>query len=189
MSPSAAPLPGTFTDAIKALRELLALLSDVGNVVARGAKIIEKKRQRASAQNLSDLRFRNGGFLNALRAIAGRTATPANLRQLQEHLRMTETGITTILARLDGLYDAVRVEFGIAIADRLENLLNSEGEGRKFAGKRKIRREIESLIYAYENDPNDAARRAADLLEYVEDFNKEAAALHDMLLGHAQKTI
>jgi hypothetical protein len=62
-------IPGSLTDFVKALRELIAGVRDVGNLFKDGADLYNKRRARRAAKNLNTLSFTPEGSRRHLERI------------------------------------------------------------------------------------------------------------------------
>lgn len=177
-------IPGTVTDVVKALRELVALLREIGGLVRDGSKlanaIYEHHQSRRAAGNLDGLSFAPRGSRRYLEAIASGTGTLEDVAAIAASQDATAFDVEMSMQELSGYRDALRQARGKPAADRLAEITYGE------FGKDRLRRLLGQLVQScngLDQLPESAPGEAAAILKAIEALNVQIVGLHDEILG------
>src|SRR3954447_11980423 len=119
-------MPGSFQDAAKAGEKVLDI---VERLISHGGKVLEKYqwyRRRKAAYALNVLRFKEGGFINIVRRIAGGQFTESDVAAINAMLEKSEPQVAESIDHLRRLAHLIREEIGMWPAIQLEHILDSD---------------------------------------------------------------
>lgn len=63
-------VPGSLTDLMKALRELIGLMKDTGELISGGVRVYDRRRSKKAAERLYGLAFTPQGMRGGIRYIS-----------------------------------------------------------------------------------------------------------------------
>lgn len=177
-------LPYSLTDIAKSIREIVAALREIGTFFGDSAEMIDRRRARTAARKMSDLSFGPGGSLGPLERISAGQGQKSDYEELRSTFDQSAEIVDEAIALLGRYRDRVREKFGMAVAQKLDQIIYGD------CGKRKIRALIMQLLGSAETEGADSAylqseaRRAVEMIETV---NRQLIDLHDMILPAAAK--
>lgn len=172
-------LPGTFTDFVKALRELVGLANDVRELAGSGVRAFERSRRRRAGRDLDVLSFGPDQSRNPLERIAEGNGTEEDFDAIKASLARSTDSVEQSISRLDVYRDQLREEFGLAAANKLAEIVRGE------CGKVMIRMQMTILAQkategAY--SPEKIQRDAKLVLHSIEQLNVKLVELHDLVV-------
>lgn len=181
---STVAIPGTVTDVVKSLRELIDLLRELAGLIRDGAKFtnatFEHRQSRRAAGNLDGLSFAPQGSRRYLEAIAAGNGALDDVAAIAASQDATAFDVEMSMQELSGYRDALREARGKAAGDRLDAIIYGE------FGKDRLRRLLQQFVQScagFDQLPESAPREAAAILKAIEALNVEIVSLHDEILG------
>ncbi|SAK41835.1 hypothetical protein AWB79_00495 [Caballeronia hypogeia] len=120
-------LPGTFTDAVSAVREILGLVKDLRELVGAGVDALERGKHRQAAKSLGELYFSATGVRYHLERIASGKGTHADLTAIRYSLDETLLPVQLRIDKLNDYRDLLRERFGLAVVAKLDRLIGIGG--------------------------------------------------------------
>lgn len=176
-------IPGSVTDLVKGLRELIACLRDFAALIGDGSKAVtgtvRKRRSRGAARNLDRLVFSPAGSRRYLERIADGIGTRDDIAGIAATLDATADEVERSMQALSGYRDTLRETCGWDAANTLDEIIYG-----KF-GKDGLRRSLGRIVKICEGQeaiPSDAVQIAVGALGTIEGLNSRIAELHDQLL-------
>jgi hypothetical protein len=179
-----APIPGSLTDAVKAIRELLGLVGDLAKGGGWVVDIYQGRQRRVAARNLETLRFTKSGTRPHLEHIIAGTHTPEDIEAIARQMAESAGEVETSIRHLSQFKDKVRERYGMRAVELLEKLIYGP------SGKMIIRHSLLDLVAAAGNPktPKKVIRdRAAQVLRWIESLNSDLCQLHDLILFENKK--
>lgn len=176
-------VPGSLTDLAKALREIIAAIRDVGQLVSDGSKLFDNQRARKAATNLSNLEFTPAGSRRHLERIAAGKATPKDFQAIAEKMASTAGDVERSVLALDKYRNRLRETRGMKAANKLDAIIHGP------SGKMVIRetlRDIVEMSRGPEPSNDTIQASASQALGYIESLNKNLVELHDLVVKPAK---
>lgn len=181
-------IPGSVTDLVKGLRELIACLRDVAALIGDGRKVVagtfRNRRSRGAARNLDKLVFSPAGSRQYLERIADGTGTRDDVAGIAAMLEATADDVERSMRDLSGYRDTLRESCGMKTANALDEIIYG-----KF-GKVGLRRSLGRIVTISEGQeivPADAVEIAIGALGTIKGLNRRIAKLHDQLLARLKE--
>jgi hypothetical protein len=181
-------LPGTFTDAVKGLRELVGLLRDLGALVNDGASFVAgahaQRQAHGAARNLDALIFPPDGTRRFLERIVAGDGCPEDIAGIEAKLEATAAAVVESAQELRQYRELVRTRCGGYAALKLDEIVS----GR--AGKDGLRQKLRSLVKAGKGHtrlPSELDGMSRDILREILVLNQNIVELHDFVLAAAKK--
>jgi hypothetical protein len=176
-------LPGTVTDLVKGVRELLGLVKDFRELAGWGIDSLDKGRRRRAAKSVDGLTF--GPHLSRvpLERIAAGQGTAADYEMIATRLGESAGTVEESVDRLERYRDRLREEYGLAAAHKLTDVIRGEG------GKMTLRLALELLVddSRNENYPQEALQNQAQwILRSIDLLNANLIELHDLIAKPAR---
>lgn len=179
-----APIPGSLTDLVKGLRELIAFLRDLAEFVDDGNKVVAGKlrahRSRVAARNLDVLSFSRSGSRQFLERIAAGSGTAEDLAGIEKKLEATASEVEQSMQELNVYRDILRETCGMAAAEKLDEIIYG-----KF-GKGGLRRTLARMVEIGRDQkplPRKVVQLASDALQNIANLNEQIGHLHDLVLA------
>src|SRR5689334_8588443 len=129
----AVAIPGSATDLVKAIRELVGLAGDFAKGGGWIADLYKGHQRKKAARNLETFRFTKSGALPHLERIIAGSDTPADLEAIGNQMAETAGEVETSITGLVKYKDQIRNIYGMGAVMLLEKLIYGP------AGKRIIR--------------------------------------------------
>jgi hypothetical protein len=111
-----AAIPGSVTDLTKGLRELIACLRDLAELIGDGRKLVAGEwhahRSRAAARNLDLLAFAPSGSRQFLERIAENSGTAEDVVGIETKLEATASEVEQSMRELSAYRDMLRESCG-----------------------------------------------------------------------------
>lgn len=177
-------LPGTFTDAVKGLRELVGLLRDLGALVNDGASFVAgahaQRQVHVAARNLDALSFSPDGTRRFLERLVAGEGCPEDIAGIEAKLEATAAAVVESAQELRRYRELVRTRCGGYAALKLDEIVS----GR--AGKDGLRQKLRSLVEAgkgHTHIPPEIHGIAREILREILILNQKIAELHDVVLA------
>lgn len=177
-------IPGSLTDIVKAINELMSLVERTAGWVKSGADLWTKNKSKSAAQNLSDLAFGPLGTKKHLEKIAAGKGTKDDFTAIAVQLDATSKPVERNIEALRKYRDRLREHAGMEAAQKLDEILY--GQVGKLA-LRNVLRELANAGRQPEPSADVIVRLAREGGSMMEKLNKDLAILHDMLLGFKKK--
>lgn len=177
-------VPGSLTDVVKALNELMGIAERTAGWIRSGADLYSAHKSKRAAQNLSELAFGPQGTRKHLEKIAAGKGTKDDLTAVAAQLEATAEPVERSIEALNKYRDQLREHSGMAASQKLEEILYGQ------VGKRALRdllRRLSNTAREPEPPAAEIAALAKDGLGMIDKLNKDLAALHDSLIGLGRK--
>lgn len=120
-------LPGTFTDVVSALREVLGLVNDFRELIGAGADALERSRRKKAAKCLGELYFPASSVRFHLERIASGDGTTADFDAIRVSLDETLKPVQQRIDDLSRYRDVLREQYGLAVIEKLDRLIGIGG--------------------------------------------------------------
>lgn len=172
-------MPGTATDLVRALRELLGLIKDAVGLLGDGIKIYDRQRSRKAAQRLYNLSFAPQGMRGPLQRLACGEGTTRDLTQIEEMLQATASDVENDIEKLGQLEPLLREKLGWEAADLLDQVIYSP------FGKKVTRVRLGEMVALGKQSPQPMGAikdKAAEIDAQIGELNANLQRLHDWLL-------
>lgn len=172
-------LPGTVTDLVKGVREILGLVKDLREFAGWGIDALDKGRRRRAAKNVDGLTFGPDLTRRPLERIAAGQGTAEDYESIAVRLSESAGSVEDSVDQLEKYRDRLREEYGLAAANKLTQTIRGEG------GKMSLRFALELLVH----DSNDARStpeslqdQARWILRNIDLLNTNLVELHDLIV-------
>ncbi|MFK8034174.1 MAG: hypothetical protein AB8B94_08520 [Hyphomicrobiales bacterium] len=171
--------PLTFTDWVKASREALALLRDIGSMVGSVSGAYQQHQGRKAADQIDMIAFGEDGSRKHLERIASGNANSEDFQAIVQKMDETGEQVEQALDKINKSRDFVRKRFGAQLANTIDRLIYA-GQG-----KQSIRMDLTMLanmdLTFYSADQ--IAAEAQNIMSNIQALNDELAEVHDILAG------
>ena len=117
-------LPGTLTDLVKVLRELMGALGDIGNFVSAGFGLYDKHHARAAARHLNALSFTRDGLREPLERLASGSGSVDDIMAIELKIAATVQEVDNSLHELSLYREPLREKYGLAAAMKLDEIIH-----------------------------------------------------------------
>lgn len=171
-------LPGTVTDLVKAVREILGLAKDLREVAGWGIEALDKGRRRRAAKSVDGLTFGPDMTRRPLERIAAGQGTPEDYESIAVRLSESAGSVEDSVERLEKYRDRLREEYGLAVASKLTQTIRGEG------GKMSLRIALDLLVHASNDErstPESLQDQAQWILRNIDLLNANLVELHDLI--------
>lgn len=175
-------LPGTVTDLVKGVRELLGLVKDLQEFVGWGFEELDKGRRRRAAKNIDGLTFSPDLSRQPLERIAAGKGTAAEYEMISVRLGQSAETVETSVDRLEKYRDRLREAYGLEAANKLRDVIRGVG------GKMPLRRSLLDLVESSKDEQitqEELQYEAQWILRSIDRLNANLVELHDLLMKHA----
>jgi hypothetical protein len=153
----------------------LKLLQTVPGLARFVGPIIDRRRLRLIAEDLSSLAFWNGGMRGPLEMLANGQGGDKELAQISIKLKESEKDVQAVIRRLNSAAEGlVATDFGMPVARALEKLTY------KKIGPNAIRAKLIGLPKKNRGDPN-IKRAAQNLVSEIDQFDSALNELHEQI--------
>ncbi|RVI63892.1 hypothetical protein CN187_23765 [Sinorhizobium meliloti] len=178
MSKTEITLPLSFTDAAKALREVIGLLSEVGRAVGAISNAVEGRKGKQAAESLDVLAFKSDGTRRHLEKIAAGEGRFEDFDAIREKMEETAADVEASIDRLNALRAFLRERHGMGLANRVSDLVYAGG------GKASIRMDLRHLAFMQHDhySSKEVALEARRILYNINALNESLVSLHDEIL-------
>lgn len=176
-------LPGTATDLVKAVREILGLAKDLREFAGWGIEALDKGRRRRAAKSVDGLTFGPDLTRRPLERIATGQGTPEDYESIAVRLSESAGSVEDSVDRLEKYRDKLREEYGLAAANKLTQTIRGEG------GKMSLRFALELLVHDSHDDrstPESLQDQAQWILRNIDLLNTNLVELHDLIAKPAR---
>lgn len=171
-------LPGTVTDLIKAVREILGLAKDLREAAGWGIEALDKGRRRRAAKSVDGLTFGPDMTRRPLERIAAGQGTPEDYESIAVRLSESAGSVEDSVERLEKYRDRLREEYGLAAANKLTQTIRGEG------GKMSLRFALHLLVHDSKDErstPESLQDQARWILRNIDLLNANLVELHDLI--------
>ncbi|MBY8604162.1 hypothetical protein K7N18_04880 [Burkholderia arboris] len=172
-------LPGTMTDFVKAVREILGLAKDLREIAGWGIDALDKGHRRRAAKSVDGLTFGPDMTRRPLERIAAGQGTPRDYESIAVQLSESAGSVEDSVERLEKYRDKLREEYGLAAANKLTQTIRGEG------GKMSLRMALHLLVDEA-NDERTAPEALQDqarwILRNIDLLNTNLVELHDLIV-------
>lgn len=174
-----APIPGSATDVVKAIKEVFGLVEDLVDAGAWIVDLYKGSQKKKAARNLETLRFSKGGSKPYLERIIAGTYSSRDLEAIGKMMAESAGEVENSVLRLDEFRPQIRETYGMGAVELLERIIWGP------SGKRMIRYALLQLANAEKEKLSQQViqDRAKYALDNIDRLNKNLRELHDMILG------
>ncbi|CAM8819207.1 MULTISPECIES: hypothetical protein [Burkholderia] len=175
-------LPGTVTDLIKGVREILGLVKDLREFAGWGIDALDKGQRRRAAKSVDKLTFGPDLSRRPLERIAAGQGTPEDYEMIATRLGESAGTVEESVERLEKYRDRLREEYGLAVANKLTDVIRGAG------GKMSLRLALELLVQDSKDDhssPEALQYQAQWILRSIDLLNTNLIELHDLIVKPA----
>lgn len=176
-------LPGTVTDLVKGVREILGLVRDLREFAGWGIDALDKGRRRRAAKSVDGLTFGPDRSRQPLESIASGQGTAEDYEMIAVRLGESAGSVEDSVDRLEKYRDRLREEYGLAAANKLTDVLRGEG------GKMSLRLALELLVHDSNDErstPEALQDQARWILQNIDLLNTNLVELHDLIVKPAR---
>jgi hypothetical protein len=175
--------PLTLTDVVVAIRQVLDLLGDAGGKALVVAEVMKQRKGKKAAKHLDTLVFGGDGSRRHLERIAAGEGDALAFAAIQRKMDETGENVERALDGLKELRNFIRERYGMAVANRIGNLVYAGG------GKTSIRMDLQGLAWMHDSfySSEEVAGEARRILANIEALNAGLTELHDLLLKIQQQ--
>ncbi|QVN17268.1 hypothetical protein [Burkholderia pyrrocinia] len=177
-------LPGTVTDLIKGVREILGLVKDLREFAGWGIDALDKGRRRRAAKSVDKLTFGPDLSRQPLERIAAGQGTPEDYEMIATRLGESAGTVKESVDRLERYRDKLREEYGLAASNKLRDVIRGVG------GKMPLRHSLFELVEASKDEQSsqeDLQFLAQRILRSIDRLNANLIELHDLIVRPAQQ--
>lgn len=177
-------VPGSLTDFIKALRELIGATKDIAELVKKGASLFDGRRARKAAAGLYALSFTPEGSKRHLERIAAGCGTREDLQAISEQMANSAGEVESSILTLRRYSSQLR-EQGMKAAQKLDDIIFGP------SGKQAIRMLLQAIANeGSNNNPNQSYIRSTSqrALYLIHQLNEDLVILHDLILPPRRET-
>ena len=177
-------LPGTVTDLIKGVREVLGLVKDLREFAGWGIDALDKGRRRRAAKSVDKLTFGPDLSRQPLERIAAGQGTPEDYEMIATRLGESAGTVKESVDRLEKYRDKLREEYGLAASNKLRDVIRGVG------GKMPLRHSLFELVEASKDEQSsqeDLQFLAQRILRSIDRLNVNLIELHDLIVRPAQQ--
>jgi hypothetical protein len=170
-------IPGSLTDFVKALRELIGAVRDASDLIKDGADLYKKNRARKAAKHLNTLSFTPEGSRRHLERLAAGAGTSDDVQAIGELMASTAGDVATSISELGTYRGALRENCGMKAAAKLDEIIYGP------AGKEMLRMSLLELVQMGRKatpPPERITAEAANALRMIDSLNQQLAELHDL---------
>ena len=171
--------PYSFTDIVRALRELIGLVRDTGKLIGKGAKLYDRSQARKAATDLSALAFTPRGIHKYLQRVATGAATSNDFAAIAKVLKGTAGKVDNSVWRLGKYRKRLRENNGMAAAQKLDEIIYGPN------GKRALRfnlNNIARMSKSVDFSRSEVRTEAEQALGKIAHLNADLRELHDLIL-------
>lgn len=182
-SNSSMTIPGSLTDIAKAIRELLGLVQDAGQLIGSGVQVYDRRRSRKAAEKLYGLAFTPEGMRGSLQRIAAGDGTDEDFLRIERLLSDTSSQVERDIRKLLAFEDRLREALGWKAAELLHKIISGP------FGKEMTRMRLAQIVAMGRSAPpplEDMRRLAKQVDSDIEKLNRDLRRLHDLILNAAQ---
>ena len=178
-STSSMTFPLSLTDFVKALRELVGLVKDTGQLIGDGAQLYDRRRCKKAAERLYVLSFTPQGMRSPLKRIAAGQGTGEDFGLIERLLLESASRVEENLGKLLAFKDRLREQVSWEAANVLDEIISGP------VGKQVTRQRLARIVGLSKADPPplDEIRSIAQQVDTdIEQLNEKLKWLHDLVL-------
>ncbi|SDQ22891.1 hypothetical protein SAMN05443245_0472 [Paraburkholderia fungorum] len=176
-------LPGTVTDLVKAVREILGLAKDLREFAGWGIDALDKGHRRRAAKSVDALTFGPDLTRRPLERIAAGQGTADDYELIARRLGESAGTVEESVARLERYRDRLREAYGLAAANKLTDVL------RGYRGKLTLRDALMLMVDDFRGDLSSTEAlqyQAQHILISIDQLNADLIQLHDLIIEPAR---
>src|SRR6266511_4965008 len=129
-STSSMTFPLSLTDFVKALRELVGLVKDTGQLIGDGAQLYDRRRCKKAAERLYVLSFTPQGMRSPLKRIAAGQGTGEDFGLIERLLLESASRVEENLGKLLAFKDRLREQVSWEAANVLDEIISGPVDSR-----------------------------------------------------------